>query len=89
MTRTPEQIEADNALTDAIEAVHRAYDDDIEGVLTKYVVLAQRQWWDDDGDSITASYSSPRDLGVPVSDLLGMVEYASTRFRAEIARDDD
>lgn len=89
MSRTPEQVAADDALTEAIERVHRAYEDEdgpIEGVLTEYVVLAIRQYWDDDGDSCTATYSSPRDSGVPISHLLGMVEYASTRCKA-IAED--
>lgn len=87
MARTAEQVAADDALTTAIEQVHTAYNDDVEGVLTKYVVLAQRQWWDEDGDSVTASYSSPREDTVPISDLLGMVEYASTCYRKTIAED--
>ncbi len=44
---------------------------------------------DDDGDSITASYSSPREDTVSISDLLGMVEYASTRYRKVIADDEE
>lgn len=88
MTRSPEQIIADDALTAAIEAVHRAYNDDTQGVLTKYVVLAQRQWWGDDGDQLTANYGSPREDGVPISDLLGMVEYASAVYRHTITHDE-
>ena len=88
MTRTPEQIAADDALTSAIEAVHQAYyADGVEGVLTKYIVLAQRQWWDEDGDAMTANYMSPRDNGIPLSDQLGLTEYASTRIRRQIGSD--
>lgn len=92
MARTPEQIVADDNLTAAIEQVHQAYaepDEPVQGVLTKYVVLAQRQYWDDNGDSCTMSYSSPREDVVPLSNLLGMVEYASTMYRKAIASDED
>lgn len=87
MPRTPEQVAADEALTAAIEAVHRAYFEPVQGVLTKYLVLAQRQWWDEADDAVTANYGTPRDNDVPLSDLLGMVEYASTRYRKVIAHD--
>ena len=91
LTRTPDQIAADDALTAAIEAVQRAYDNDVQGVLTKYVVLTQRQGWHDDGTTWTTSASLPRDDSVPVSDLLGMVEFASTVYRHDITHfaDDD
>ena len=87
MARTPEQVAADDALTAAIEAMHRAYHPEIEGVLTKYMVLAQRQWWDEDGDAVTANCMSPRDNSVPLSDQLGLVEYAGARLRAMIMED--
>ena len=87
MARTPEQLTADNALTAAIEAMHRAYHPEVEGVLTKYLVLAQRQFWDDEGRSTSAVYSSPQDDGLPLSDQLGLVEYAGARLRAMIMED--
>lgn len=88
MTRTPEQVKADDELRAAIENVHQAYDD-VEGVLTKYVVLAQRQWFDDDGDRVTTNWANPSDGCVPISDLLGLVEYAAARYRRAITDDDD
>ena len=67
MPRTPEQVAADDTLTEAIEQVHRAYQDEgggpVEGVLTEY------------------------DSGVPIPHLLGLCEYASTRYRKAIATD--
>ncbi|WP_454199576.1 hypothetical protein [Nocardia sp. Marseille-Q1738] len=84
MPRTPEQVKADDALTEAIEVVHRAYNDDVEGVLTTYVVLAQRTWWDEEGRRFAASYCTPKDCNVTLSEQLGMVEYASTVYRSEI-----
>jgi hypothetical protein len=94
MPRTTEQIAADDNLTEAIEAVQAAYyseygdDASPHGVLTSYVVLAKRKWWDEDGDGVTASYSIPKDNDVPIDELLGMVEYASTRYRKSIAEDE-
>ncbi|MDZ7914780.1 MAG: hypothetical protein U5O16_23550 [Rhodococcus sp. (in: high G+C Gram-positive bacteria)] len=87
MARTPEQVAADDALTAAIEAMHRAYHPEVTGVLTKYVVLAQRQFWDDDGRSTSVVYSSPQDDGMPLSDQLGLIEYAAARARAMIMED--
>jgi hypothetical protein len=87
MARTEEQIAADERLTAAIEAVQNAYYD-VEGVLTKYVVLAQRSYWDDDGDNVTAHYRLTMNNEVPIADLLGMTEYASTRLRHEIVSED-
>lgn len=87
MTRTPEQVAADDALTAAIEAVQQAYHgDDNVGVLTSYVVLVKRKFWDSDGDGVTAISSMPKDGDVSIDELLGLVEYASTRYRVEIAQ---
>jgi len=88
VSSTPEQIAADDALAAAIEAVHQAYyPGDVRGVLTKFVVLAQRQWWNDSDEPVTANWASPRGDTVPISDLLGLCEYASTRYRKIIAED--
>lgn len=87
MSRTPEQVAADDALTAAIEAAERAYHgDDSEGVLVSYVVIAKRKFWDSDGAGVTAISSINKDSDVSMDELLGLVEYASTRYRAEIAQ---
>ncbi|MBW0275011.1 hypothetical protein ATM97_27810 [Nocardia sp. MH4] len=84
MARTPEQVAADDALTTAIDAVHRAYDEDTEGVLTGYVLVAKRHFWDSDGDSLTAVHMTTGS-DTAISDQLGMLEYASTLCRKRIA----
>ncbi|MGB7237125.1 MAG: hypothetical protein WBD41_14215 [Rhodococcus sp. (in: high G+C Gram-positive bacteria)] len=87
MARTAEQVAADDALTAAVHATLIAYHGPDPGVLTDYLVVGLRRDWDEDGDPITANYSIPRDGDVPLSHLLGLVEWASTRFRARIAED--
>lgn len=89
MTRTPEQSAADEALTAAIEQVQAAYHgDDVHGVLTEYVVLAARQYWNDDGDPVTQYWFTPRDdCSVPIAHLVGLCDFALTRYRKIIAED--
>lgn len=84
MVRTPEQVAADDALTAAIDAVHAAYDDSTEGVLTGYVLVAKRHFWDSDGDSLTAVHITTGP-DTAISDQLGMLEYGSTLCRKRIA----
>lgn len=86
--RTPEQVTADDNLTEAIDQVHRAYYGEPDGVLTKYVVIAQRRHWDDTGLGFTTQYSTPMGDDVPIADLLGLVEYAATRYRHVITSED-
>ncbi|WP_043654372.1 hypothetical protein [Nocardia thailandica] len=76
MPRTPEQQAADDALTDAIDTVWRAYDpgDDEPGLLTDYMVIAVRRGYDADGDIWTAVGTFTRDDAVPPHVQLGMLE---------------
>ncbi len=86
MIRSPEQIAADDALTAAIEAVHHAYHGDgVEGMLVTYLVLAQRQYVDDENDAVIEDYASPRDNYVPIAHQIGMLEMHGARLRAQIA----
>ncbi|MBX4168058.1 hypothetical protein K3M35_05175 [Rhodococcus sp. DMU2021] len=87
MPRTPEQIAADDALTAAIENHQAAYHDDNEGVLTDYLVIAGRTFWDDDGDQVEAVYLTVRDDSVSLSKQLGLVEFASLIVRRHITDD--
>lgn len=87
MSRTPEQIAADDNLTAAIEAQQRAYHDDNEGVLTEYVIVSERTYWDSDGDRLTATYISVRDNGTSLSQQLGLLEFAAFRIRASALED--
>ena len=83
--RTPEQVAADEALSAAVDAAQRAYDDDTEGVLTSYVVIAKRRYWNGD-DGYTAISTLGMDNNVPLDEQLGLTEYASTVLRTEITQ---
>ena len=48
--RTPEQVEADEALLRAIEQVNEAYDPGAGDVLGAYIVIADWSKIDEDGD---------------------------------------
>lgn len=86
MSRTEEQIAADNALSEAIERTLAAYADDGEAwVATEYVVITSQQRFDEEGETLTAVGILYRDGDVPVHRALGLVEYAAARMRAMIA----
>jgi len=91
MGRSKEQREADDALTAAADAVHRAYNDDgeAEGIIIKYLLISQRQWWDEDGDSWTMVYINVKDGEVALNDQLGLCEFASARMRHAIVAADE
>lgn len=91
MPRTPEQKAADEALTEAIEGVWRAYDpdDDDPGLLTDYLVIAVRRGFDAEGDSWTSVGSFSRDDSVPAHTQLGLLEQRRAALAApEFVLDD-
>lgn len=88
MSRSGEQVAADDALTTAIERVLQAYGDDQAYVLTEYVVVTSQQRFDEDGDGITAVGLMFRDSAVPTHRALGLCEYASTRLRHTVMQDE-
>ncbi|WP_418345259.1 hypothetical protein [Rhodococcus pyridinivorans] len=89
MSRTTEQIDADEALTEAIEQVWKSYSEegDPGGVLVEYVIVANYRTWDEDGDSITTTLLHNRDDAVPLSNQLGMAEFLAARVRKAINED--
>ncbi|TDP29778.1 hypothetical protein [Nocardia ignorata] len=91
MPRTPEQREADEALTAAIDAVWAAYiDDDDPGLLTDYMVIGVRRGYDDEGDSWSQVCRFSRDDSVPEYVLLGLLEQTrSAMTRPDIVVVDD
>ncbi len=90
MPRTPEQVAADQALTDAITAVRAAYDPDVDtGVLTEYIVVSAWSTWDSDGDGVSTIMSTPMDGDVPLHRLLGLLDYSLARYRSAITEDTD
>lgn len=88
MTRTPEQRDADDALTAAIERVLQAYDDGDAWMLTEYVVVTAQHRYDDEGESLTAVGALFRDGDVPTHRALGLLDYGATRLRHRIAQGD-
>ncbi|WP_280357091.1 hypothetical protein [Nocardia otitidiscaviarum] len=89
MSRTPEQIAADNALTEAIDAVWRAYDDDPDpGLLLDYTVVATRRGIDNDGDTWTSVGAFSRDDNVPVHVQMGLLLQRLTRLKQQLADED-
>ncbi|SBT64235.1 hypothetical protein GA0070622_1205 [Micromonospora sediminicola] len=90
MSRTPEQVAADEALTAAIEQALLAYGPgDQAYILTEYVVVTSQQRFDEEGNGITAVGCINRDSDVPFHRILGLLEYAGTRTRRRIATDDE
>lgn len=92
MPRTPEQKAADEALTEAIERVSRAYD--TEGVavgytMMEYVVVTAMATWDEDGDGHTSIGIAYRDGDVPTHRAMGLMQYALTQLDDYVRRGDD
>lgn len=85
----PELKPAYQRLADAIEEVARL--EDAEGVLTEWVIVYATQRYDEDGDGISQVGTLLPDGGghVPYHRMMGLLDYALTRCRAEVARDDD
>lgn len=93
MPRTPEQVAADDALTEAIERCREAYglnapDPDDEpgtpsgpGVTMEYVVIGSSAFIGEDGTSYTGVWTMHKDDGVPIHRMLGLMDYARTRWR--------
>lgn len=87
MSRTPEQIAADDALTAAIEGVLIAYADDGNAwVISEYIVAAAQHRFDD-GDALTAVGLLYRDGDVPTHRALGLADYAATQLRWLVAQE--
>lgn len=90
MTRSAEQLAADEALADAIMGVLRAYDvHDQSMVLTDFVVAYALQGWDADGDSKTICGQLVRDGSVPDYRVLGLLETTAAAIRHEAVWSDD
>ena len=87
--RTPEQVAADDNLTEAIGTVMQAYAgaQPAAYVLTEYVVISAHHRYDDDGEPLTAVSVVYRDGDVPTHRALGLIEFARARLCGYIATD--
>ncbi|MEU6376801.1 hypothetical protein [Streptomyces sp. NPDC046909] len=75
-------------LEEAIDNVARL--EGFEGVRTEWILVCASQRYDDEGDGITQVGTLLPDGGgqVPYHRTMGLLDYALTRMRAEVARDD-
>ena len=91
MARTPEQRQADDELTAAIEKVKAAYytAESSPTVMTEYVVVAAARGFDEDGDSFTTVATISKNSDVPLHHLIGLCEYAAAGFKAMVNTPDD
>lgn len=79
----PELKAAYQRLANAIEEVARL--EEAEGVITEWTVVYATQRYDEDGDGLTQIGTLvPGDGNLPYHRLMGLLDYALTRCRAEI-----
>lgn len=73
------------------EAIHAVADvEGFQGVLIEWVVVAASQRYDGDGGVTQVGTMLPNGGGgVPFHRLMGLLDYALTRCRKEVASDDD
>ncbi len=82
--RTQLQVQADEVLTDAINATHEAYwptEAPEPRILTGYIVISHRTYWDEDGDQRHEYGYLPSDGHLAHHEMLGLVEYVQVRLR--------
>lgn len=81
----PDLKAAYERLTQSIEEVARL--EGAEGVLTEWVIIFASQHFDSDGDGITQVGITLPDGGgqVPYHRVMGLLDYALTRYRADVA----
>lgn len=81
----PDLKAAYKRLTQSIEEVARL--EGAEGVLTEWVIVFAAQHFDGDGDGITQVGITLPDGGghVPYRRVMGLLDYALTRYRADVA----
>lgn len=84
-----EEAEAYERLARAVDDVNRLAGG--KGVLTEWVVVTSTQRFEADGAAVVQVGTLMPDGGnsVPYHRLMGLLDYALTRARAEVARDDD
>jgi hypothetical protein len=87
--QSPELKVAYGNLRAAVEEVGRL--EGFKGVLTEWVVITSLQRYDAEGGGLTQIGTLVADGGgdVPYHRLMGLLDYALTRMRADIAQDDE
>lgn len=86
MSRTPEERNADEALTTEVDRVVRTYSPELDlGILTDYVVIAAFQGFDADGEDETYVTLHPRDGNLPIYRIMGLLDYSQAHERGIVA----
>lgn len=85
---TEEEKAAYARLGEALDEVARL--EGAEGVLTEWIVVYSAQRYDEDGGAVTQVGTVVPGGGgeTPYHRLMGLLDYALTRCRAEVSRDD-
>ena len=81
--RTPEQVEADEALTEALKRVNEAYYGETPFLITDYIVVYVEQSFDDEGDPLDNVAVQCRNGYIPPHKTLGLIDVA--RIQQELA----
>lgn len=89
MSRTEEQVAADENLTNAIDQCIRAYGYEEDFILTDYIVIAAQTKLDEDGDSVNAYTYLYRDSDMPYHKILGLLEVARRRAAYHMMQGED
>lgn len=89
VSRTEEQIKADENLTEAIDQCIRAYGYEEDFILTDYMVIAAQVKLDEDGDTVTAYSYLYRDSDLPYHKILGLMEVARRRAAYHMMQGED
>lgn len=84
MSRTPEQIDADDALTVAIDRCVEAYHGLDDGISLEYVVIVARQRISDENEAEYSFDTIYRDNSVPTTRVMGLLEAASRTLSVEV-----
>lgn len=87
--RNPQQVEADENLTKAINQSLRAYGFEDSYILTDYLVIAAQAKLDADGDTNTAYSYLYRDSDLPLHSILGLLAIARARVTYLIESSND
>jgi hypothetical protein len=83
--RTPEQIAADDALTEAIRRVAEAYPETPEGILTGYLIYTVHQNFLSDGNGTTRVDYITKDNEMPWHHIIGLARMGSVMLEQEMA----
>lgn len=84
MSRTVEQISADEALTEAIQRVLNVYGIQSDYLLGDYLIVCTQARIDEDGEACSAYAHLYRNGDLPAHAILGLLDVARTRIQYQV-----